>query len=395
MELLKSRELLEQVVRGGRFFDHSATAPEIEIANAVRGLEQQLEVEAVSNSNVIAMRYAGRGPKQAAAVLNSLAALYLNKRASLERSGEKLQFFQKQAAGQAVELDAAHKAMAQFSATHQVSLLTQQKEAALRRGEEIEKELVAVTAQLQATRQQLAILRTQGEQLPETVTAASHRAVNQALVEKLRSQLVELENRRTELVARYEPGYRLVTEVERKISDTRAALNGELRTVVVDETQLLNPIRQSVEAEYFRAEAELRGLEGRHGALRQRLGEQRQQQAALESVTAEYEMLQRDLQLAEQAYQRYEKRKEDARLASALDLEQLLNVSIVEPAKEAALPIEGNRATLLLALLAASCTGVGAAVIRDHQTRRVAGAADIANLTGLPVLSATTESPRK
>jgi hypothetical protein len=50
---------------------------------------------------------------------------------------------------------------------------------------------------------------------------------------------------------------------------------------------------------------------------------------------------------------------------------------------------------LVLGLLLASCTGVGAAVVRDRQNRAVASAAEIAELTGLPVLSTAAELTKR
>src|SRR5262249_13651054 len=64
IELLKSRELLNQVVRSGQFYGRSGGPQDAEVAKAVRGLEQGMEVEAVSGSSVIALRYAGPNPKE-------------------------------------------------------------------------------------------------------------------------------------------------------------------------------------------------------------------------------------------------------------------------------------------------------------------------------------------
>jgi uncharacterized protein involved in exopolysaccharide biosynthesis len=322
--------------------------------------------------------------------------LYLEKRAALERHGEALEFFQEQAGLHNGELETVQQAMGEFATRNQVSLLLQQKTAALQRAEEIEKELVGVSAEIQASRRRLDQLRQQGEKLPATVKTASRSARNQALIEKLKSLLLELENRRTELLTRYEPGYRLVVEVEKKISDTQAALQREEQAIVVDETEALNPIRQSVEAEYFRTQTELAGLEARQRDLRTKLSEQRGRQMRLEEMTAEHDTLERKLKLAEDNYLRYEERKEQARIANALDLEQLLHVSIVEPAKEPALPLERHTAVMvLLGLLLASCTGVGTAVVFDRRNRAVNSAAEIAALTGLPVLSTAPAMTRR
>jgi uncharacterized protein involved in exopolysaccharide biosynthesis len=395
VELLRSRELLEQVAqRHGLVTD--TDSGEAALALAARQLEGDLNVEAVSDTNVIALRYAARNPRQVADVLNGLAALYLEKRAALERHGEALEFFQEQAGLHNGELETVQQAMGEFATRNQVSLLLQQKTAALQRAEEIEKELVGVSAEIQASRRRLDQLRQQGEKLPATVKTASRSARNQALIEKLKSLLLELENRRTELLTRYEPGYRLVVEVEKKISDTQAALQREEQAIVVDETEALNPIRQSVEAEYFRTQTELAGLEARQRDLRTKLSEQRGRQMRLEEMTAEHDTLERKLKLAEDNYLRYEERKEQARIANALDLEQLLHVSIVEPAKEPALPLERHTAVMvLLGLLLASCTGVGTAVVFDRRNRAVNSAAEIAALTGLPVLSTAPAMTRR
>jgi uncharacterized protein involved in exopolysaccharide biosynthesis len=395
IELLRSRELLEQVAQRQGLVAAVDGSP-VELERAVRRLTDSLEVGAVSNTNVIAVRYAGRDPKQAAEVLNGLAALYLDKRAALERHGEALEFFQEQAGLHGGELEQAQKQMGEFSNSNQVSLLQQQKAAALRRVEELETELSGVSGEVQASRRRLEQLRQQGEKLPETVKTASRSARNQTLIEKLKSMLVELENQRTELLTRYEPGYRLVVEVEKKISDTQKTLEREEQAVIVDETEALNPIRQSVEAEYFRTQTELAGLEARQRELRQKLAEQQGRQMRLESLTAEHDTLERKRKLAEENYLRYEERKEQARIANALDLEQFLHVSIVEPAKEPALPQERPVAmVMLVGLLLGSCTGLGAAVVRDRQNRAVTSAAEIAALTGLPVLSTAPEVTKR
>lgn len=211
IELLRSRELLEQVAQRQGLVA-AAGGSQAELERAVRRLAGDLEVGAVSNTNVIALRYAGRQPKQAAEVLNGLAALYLDKRAALERHGEALQFFQEQAGYHGGELEQAQQQMGEFSNSNQVSLLQEQKAGALRRIEELETELAAVSGEIQSSRRRLEQLRQQGEKLPATVKTASRSARNQTLIEKLKSLLVELENQRTELLTRYEPGYRLVVD---------------------------------------------------------------------------------------------------------------------------------------------------------------------------------------
>ena len=393
IELLRSRELLAQVALRQAMVN--AQAGDAEIERAVRRLEQDLHLNALPGTNLIAVRYAGHNPKQAAELLNGLAALYMEKRSAIEGNGEALRFFEEQAGHQGDEIEQVQQAMAEFSSANQISLLQEQKAAALRRVEDIEVNLAGVNAEIQAGRRRLEQLGSQSVKLPQTVTTASRSSRNQALIEKLKSMLVELENQHTELMARYEPGYRLTLEVEKKISDTRAALQREERAVVVEQTQALNPLWQSVEAEYFRTQTELAGLEARRRELSRKLAEQQERQMRLEALTAEHSALERRLNLAEENYLRYQQRKEQARIANALDVEQLLHVSIIEPAREPALPAKRYDAfVVLIGFLLASCSGVGAAVLKDRQSRPVGSAAEIAALTGLPVLSTAAMSRR-
>src|SRR5258708_36711297 len=68
--------------------------------------------------------------------------------------------------------------------------------------------------------------------LQEMVNALSPRIMtqvrtipNQLLVERLNTMLVELENKRTDLVAKFHPDNRLVKQVEQQIANTRATLD--------------------------------------------------------------------------------------------------------------------------------------------------------------------------
>ncbi len=89
---------------------------------------------------------------------------------------------------------------------------------------------------------------------------------------------------------------------------------------------------------------------------------------------------------------RYQNKEEDARIASALDQERLLNVSIVEKATPPALPINQHLpALMLLSVLVASAAAVGGALMVDRYQRPFANISEIATAAGVPVLVMTEE----
>jgi uncharacterized protein involved in exopolysaccharide biosynthesis len=393
IEVLRSRELLESVVERHGLADPKWPGSERErVATAVKRLEEGLRVGPIPKTNVISLRYANQDPAKAADVLNSLVALYLEKRTALQRNPEALEFFTEQVDQYAAELKEAQDALTEYMQRNEISLLDRQKEATLQRVGALEAELQEIGAQIEGAEKRVEILRQQGESQPKTVTSSSRSSVNTALIQYLKTTLIELQNQRTELLSRFQPDYRTVQEIDKKIADTQAALEREDRASVVDETESLNPLRQSIESEFFRTQSEIVSLRARQRDLQKKLAENHGRQRRLESVTTDHESLTRRVQMTEENYMLYQSRKEEARIANALDVQRFLHVSIFEPATPPALALERHRPVLaFLGLLLASFASLGAALLGDRQSRPVTGVMEIATLTGLPVLSTCGE----
>ena len=87
-------------------------------------------------------------------------------------------------------------------------------------------------------------LRRSREQLksfPSRSVTLKRWADNPEVLEKMKTHLLELQLKRTELLSRYEPSYRLVQEVEQEIAETRASIAAEALTPVRDETTDKDP----------------------------------------------------------------------------------------------------------------------------------------------------------
>ena len=179
--------------------------------------------------------------------------------------------------------------------------------------------------------------------------------------------MLELENKRVELLTKYDPSYRLVKELDQQIAQTKSALQREQSPQVVDQTNAPNPLRQSIEAQLFSAETGLGGLRARRASLQAEWNEFRRRQNRLESVTGEHDDLQRRAKLAEDNLLLYEKKREESRLAEALDQRKLLGVSVVEKAEAAVEPASRHRSVILLiGFLIAACTALGAAFVVEY-----------------------------
>ncbi|MBI3666857.1 MAG: hypothetical protein HY236_11655 [Acidobacteria bacterium] len=337
---------------------------------------------------MISVKYAARDPVLAAEVLNTAAALYLEQHSAVHRNQETSGFFTHQAEYYKQALGEAQRVLSAFQQRREISLLEQQKQANLSRVTALEASFQETESQIRDAEQRAALLRRQLESLPVTIQAQSRTARNEALMERLKSLLVELENKRTELLTKYDPGYRLVQEVEKQIRDTRTTLEREQAATVVDQTETPNPIRQSVEGELLRTESLIAGLWARRTSVAKDLMYYKDNQQTLERLTADHKDLQRRVKVAEENYLLYQKKQEESRIADAMDQQKILNVSVLERAVPPALPVERHQLLiLLLGLVVAAFAGAGCALMAEHFNPSIWGATELITYTGLPVLA--------
>jgi uncharacterized protein involved in exopolysaccharide biosynthesis len=391
IEILRSRDLLEKVVlkchlaaaaRGDTGADGR------QVALAMQKLEKSLLITPVPKTSILAIRYASPDPKRSAEVLKVLGALYVEKRTALHRSHETAQFFAKETQRRHAELLAAQQRLSQFEQRYGASLLPERKELSLKRVGDLESAIQQVNAQAQDASDRIKVFTEQKRALPATIRTQTRTARNQALLEQLKTELLDLENKRSTLLTKFQPGYRLVTDVEQQIRATKDAIQREEAPVTVDQTDALNPLRQSVEIELSQAQSRMAGFLAQRASLTKDLERTRAQERALEQVTAEYNNLQQQRAISENDYLLYQKKMEEARIADALDKHNFLNVSVLEDPVPAVLPASRHSGfVLLLGLVLAVISSVGSALAMDALDGSVRSSTGFTIQTDIPVLA--------
>lgn len=395
MELLKSRELLGQVVDAGLAGPVDPTHPSWprQRERLLRQLEKDMSVAPVHKTTIVAVQYTAKDPARAANLVNKISDLYLEKHMAIHRNRETSEFFTQQAAYYQNELKQAEAMLQAFEQQNQSSLLEMQKEATIRRGNDVEAIVEDTDSQIRDAEDRARELTRQLNALAPTVNSQSRSSRNEPLIQHLKSLLVELNNKRTELVAKYDPSYRLVQEVDQQIRDTNAALDKEQNPQVVDRVDALNPVRQGIEAELLRTNSIIAGLKAKELSVAAHHRQYRNKQQALTGLTTRSEDLHRRVKIAEENYLLYQKRQEEARIAEAMDRQKFLNVSIVERAAPPALPADRHRSLIaLLSLLIAALIAIAAALTADRLDRPVQFAPQLSEVSGLPVLASMSRS---
>jgi len=390
IELLTSNSLLRQVVTkcGLERREREQEEP-VAIERAVRRLQKgDLKISPVRKADIIQVTYTDPEPQRAVAVLATLAELYLEDHLKVHGAPGTYSFFHDEAERYQSELNEADRGLADFRRSENIVQLDQQKAVMVQKAAESEAALMQAEAAVAEYSQKIAASRREFQAAAPRVVTQTRTSSNQYSVERLSTMLAELQNRRTQLLAKFRSDDRSVQEVDKEIADTGAALEKATKITGLEESTDINAARQALEIDVNREEAELAGLKSRRNTLALESGTYRQQMMKLANATEQLDELVRTQKEAEENYQLYARKAEEARIAESLDREKIANVAIAEAPVEPHLPSKPN---LLLNFSLGGLLSVflsfGLAFTAESLHETIDEPGELEELTGLPVLA--------
>jgi uncharacterized protein involved in exopolysaccharide biosynthesis len=395
VELLRDQDLLSTVVsetglqKEGLLSRLGLThdTPEMRQARGILDLAARLKVEPIRKSNLIAIRYDAHSPTQAARVLKSLTQAYLEKHKSVHRSPEESPFFVQQANRSRARLAEAETRLLDFSAQQSVTAAAMERDLALQGIAELENVHRQVVVAVEETSRRIGALKQARESFPPRSTTAMRTSDNPQLMGTLKQRLLELELKRTELLTRYQPSYRLVQETEEQISQARSAIAAADQAPIREETTEKDPNFEWANSELEKAEVELTALVARESALRSALGSARLRARGLGEAAIQQQDLLRGMKTAEDGYLLYLRKSEEARIGDALDERGIVNVTVAEGPIAPALPRHSRWLILLFGVAAALCTSIVAAFVADYLDPAFRTPQELAECLRMPVLA--------
>jgi succinoglycan biosynthesis transport protein ExoP len=393
-ELLQDATILKKVVETTGLSKPSWTAflpggetAEEATARGVRRLAQQIRVEPIKKSDLIHVRYEAGNPERAAQVLNKLASVYVERHAQVHRPAGGLQFFDQQTSESREKLLNAETRLREFTRNTGVASAALERDIALQRINEDEVAYRRLRLDVEQTQRRAQALETRMPQLPERTTTELRVADNPQLMEKLKSRLLELELKRTELLTKFEPTYRLVQEVDTQIAETRQMVAAETLRPLHEETTNRNPDREWAQAELEKAQVELAALRARAALAGAQLASSRKRVGQLAEHTLEQQDLLRTAKANEDAYLLYLRKREEARIGNAMDERGILNVVIAQPPVTPALPVHSAWFFAVVGVGAAAGVSTGLAFARDFLDPMFHGPDEVVTCLGSPVLA--------
>src|SRR5713101_3774468 len=340
--------------------------------------------------------FAKDAPELAAAVLKKVGDLYFEKHLKLHHPTGASDFFKDKADEYEAQLKQAENRLADFQQNNNLVVLSQQKDLTLQKTADAKSKLLESEAAYNEATNRIKRVEQQLASTSRRVTTQSRTLPNQYSAERLNTMMVELQNRRTQLLTKFRPDDRSVREVDEQIRTTRDALAKAEQKTAVEEATDLNPLRQTLETELSRARLDQTGAQARRDTLTGQLQQYEGSLKKLEGDTAKHDDLQREVKEAADNYQLYAKKREEARIADELDRQKITNVSVAEAPVAAQLPSGPNRPmNLVLGVFLAGLLTLGGVFSAELLNDTVHTPRQLEALTGAPVLATVPANSRK
>jgi uncharacterized protein involved in exopolysaccharide biosynthesis len=373
--------------RGWFQFRRGAGDPKRVLEAAVRDLVSALKVETLSKTSLISITYEDSDPQRTAQVLNTLVKVYMEKHLTVHRSTGTLGFFQDQTQQYEHALKTAEFRLGEFSRTQGVVSPDQQKVATLQKLSEFQGDLKRAQASVAETEQRLNSLEAQAATVPTRMTTQLRTADNPQLMQQLKSTLLNLELKRTELLQKFEPTYRLVQEVDTQIAQTQAAIETAEKSKPLEETTDRNPVSEWVDSELAKGRAQMAADRARAAILTRHVRSYEEQASELDRQGVLQAGLIRDKNVDEANYLLYLRKQEEARISNALDRSRIINIAVVGAAEIPVTPSRSAERILLIGLLMAFIVSVGAAALAEYLNPSLRTPDDVTEFLDVPVLA--------
>jgi uncharacterized protein involved in exopolysaccharide biosynthesis len=396
VELIESADVLRQVVVSCGLHQKKSLLASLfgagdeltRIAKAANRLQSELKIEVVRKSNVISVSYTADDPQLAARVLSALGDAYLKKNVAVHRPPGQFEFFDQETEAYGKNLADAESKLKTFSSEEGGVAPQMARDITLQKLSEFRASLQQTRAEIAGTEERIRALEKQAGTTPQRLTTAASSTDDAQVLNGLKTTLMTLELKRTELLTKYQPTYALVQEVDKEIADAKASIVNEESKPIRQETTDRNPTYSWINEELAKAKADYSGLQARAAATQAIVANYEAKAEELDQKGIVQQDLLRTMKTDEENYLMYQRKREEARMTNALDQTRILNVAIAEQPIAPTLPSNNPWTALVVGGMLAVMVSLGTAFALDYMDTSFRTPAEVVSELNVPVLGA-------
>jgi uncharacterized protein involved in exopolysaccharide biosynthesis len=336
---------------------HDSPAPNPRDQWALK-LARRLGVSVVKRSNIIEVDFSAHDSRWAHDFLTRLISQYREYHAGLSHDPEAAQFFDRQAKQLNLRLNDSEEKLRQFQVQTGITSLNDQKQALVTRLSDLQTQNARNSTELASAQQQVASLTQELQATPQQIGKETRSVQNMAL-QQIKPEVMQLEAERADLLSRYQPTSKRITEIDAKLAAAHRILDRENHLEVQESSTDLNPVWVTLEQNLKQSQTNAASLQASRDVLDKQVDAMRQQLTDMVNNGLVIERLSRRVATDKDAYLAYVHKGEEARAAEGLNLSKILNVSLAQAPTQPLTPVFP---IIWLNLLAGAALAVGAGI---------------------------------
>lgn len=315
-----------------------------------------LEVVPAKKSRVIKVTYHDIDPIRAKIILENIYKKYAELHVQLAEKPQVTEVFNKQTEDYSTKLNSATEAIKNFDAKNGLtgSGISVQREMLLKQFYDTQSQLNQARTEITETTERIAALQKQIGEQPEQIQTGSVTKYVGAL-DQMKSELVKLQQERTQLMQKYKPNSRFVVEINERILQIQKSIEAEQKTPPQERSYAVNDLRRRLVSDLYNANSSLAAVRQRESNMTKTMEKYRGEIELMNAKSIEREKLERNAQTNEEAYVLYQKKARESEIAQTLQKNNLLNFTLIDP------PFAGSNAVNpkpVLNLIALSAVGL-------------------------------------
>ena len=359
---------------------------------AIIEIEENLKVAAERNSTVLAITLDSRAAEAAQKILSKLIEVYKSEHLRIHRNPDSNEFL----------ADQANKLHAQWlkskdalsKAKTEIGVLT-----VVGRQSALETQLQSIELEMLKNSQEIGNVKAKSIDIDLQLAKISPRqegarkSMPNVGADLMREELYQNQIKLGDLQSRLSPGHPLLISTSRQIEEAKKILarESENRQENMDE---VNPIYQELKTDRARQQTLMAGLLAAQAKLLDQQSEIKQSINRFNHCEIEINRLEKDEEISKHKFTQYNSSLEEARMNKELEESKISSVSIAQDPTLARKPVSPSKVLVVLAGAFLAFIGAIASVLLSEKLDdRVRSENELAELTGVPVLTSIFESP--
>ncbi len=395
-QLITSKRFLESVLQD--YYQQWSDSPGRPLSVGV--IRKNLTANIVPSTDVLKLKYSSSDPQMAARLLNIIAQTIVKENAETSRAEVKStrEFLDKQLPMKRQQLQKIEERMSQFKQKHGYVTLdskggnNETNQLLVQNYANLENQARTLVAQIKEINDQNQSLRTLTQASGITQTFQSVRSGQDPELQKLRSQLADLESQvssqRSELTDNHPRVIQLLAKrnAARTLYERRLAqLLGSSITRVAPNTVIADQVGQDLSVQLIQGEIKRRSLQERLDAVRNNLKLLETRRKQFPVLEQGFTQMDRQRQTLLSSIQLLERKSDEVQVSEAKLLSNFKIIDLANPNRATSSP--NIPIVMGLGTLAGAVLSMGVILLLEASNRKLYSADEIEELVQLPVLS--------